>query len=297
MWKITLRVLITSALVIGIYVALSWFVVEQSLVAKPKVLDKYPTEFGLRFEPVTFNPVDDASVNLRGWWIPHEEPRAVIVWVHGLDGARDDRMELLSDLHSGGYSILTFDLRGHGESDKVSMGAGAHEQKDVLGAIQLIEAKTPDLPIALAGVSFGAAIIILVADEAESVRAVVADSSFASIPELIEEEVSSRTPVPVWVAGLLKPGIILAAKWFKDADITKVSPANGVGDLPFPIALIHCEDSIRVPFSHAERIWEQAPNGSHSLFVSGCDHAEGYEQNKEIYVGFVLDYLDSRMSR
>ena len=128
-------------------------------------------------------------------------------------------------------------------------------------------------------------------------RALVADSSFASIPELIEEEVSARTLVPAWLASLLKPGMILFAKWFKAADITKMSPATGVSEIPFPVALKHCKDSIRVPVSHAQRIMERAPNGSQTLFISGCDHAGGYEHDKEVYMRFVLGYIEGRIAR
>ena len=47
--------------------------------------------------------------------------------------------------------------------------------------------------------------------------------------------------------------------------------------------------------SHAERILELAPEDTVTLFISGCDHAKGYEETTSEYVKFVLDYMDNRL--
>ena len=287
---------ISLFVLVAIYLGLSWVVADQSLIAKPRDLTTSPSEFGISYEPVTFHPLTDPDIVLRGWWMPHEDSKATVIWVHGLDSARDGRIEFLATLYRKGYSILTFDLRGHGESDKVALGGGAYEIKDVQGAINLAKDKDPGKSIIMIGISFGAALVILTGDEDSSIQGVVADSSFASIPELIREEVSARTPIPTWGAAILKPGVIFAAKWFKNADISKVSPELEVTDLPFPLALIHCKSSTRIPFSHAQRILENAPEGTSTLFIDDCEHAQGYEVAKSTYVNFVNEYLESQLS-
>ena len=284
-------------IIVSIYLGLSWAVADQSLIAKPRDLTSTPSEFGINFETVAFHPLTEPDIVLRGWWMPHDDSKATVIWVHGLDSARDGRIEFLATLHRKGYSILTFDLRGHGESDKVAIGGGAYEHKDVQGAINLAKEMDPGKPIMMVGISFGAALVILTGDEDPSIHGVIADSSFASIPELIREEVSARTPIPEWGAAILKPGVIFAAKWFKNADISKVSPELEVSNLPFPLALIHCKASTRVPFTHAQRILKNAPEGTSTLFIDGCEHAEGYDVDKSTYVNFVTEYLESQLSR
>ena len=278
-----------------LYLFIGWIVADQSLIAKQKDLTTSPSEFGIPFDDVTFHPSNDQDINLKGWWMENQSSRATIIWVHGLDSTRDSNMDLISDIYEDGYSLFAFDLRGHGESEKVPMGAGVYEHRDMLGAIGLVKTRAPEDPIILFGVSFGGALAIIAGDEDPMIKGVISDSSFASIPELIEEEVAARTSMPAWGAGLLKPGIIFAAKWFKGADISKVAPAEEVSKIRFPIALIHCKDSERVPFSHAERILELAPEDTVTLFISGCDHAKGYEETTSEYVKFVLDYMDNRL--
>jgi pimeloyl-ACP methyl ester carboxylesterase len=293
------RGFIGSLIVIGVliflYMTVSWLVVDQSLVAKPKEITEYPSNYSLDYESISFSSSDDQSITLRGWWIPQQNAKGTIIWVHGLDSARDGNVEFLSSVHKEGYSILTFDLRGHGESDKVAMGAGQHEQQDVLGAIRWVKQQEPSNKIGLIGISLGGAIVILSGDNPD-ITAIVADSSFASIPELIEEEVAGRTPMPAWGAAILKPGIIAVAKWFRNVDILAVNPAKEIGQITYPVALIHCKQSERVPFTHAKRILANAPQGSPTLFLDNCNHAEGWEKHKERYAEFVFRYLNQRLN-
>ena len=286
--------LIAIGILIVLYITMSWFVVDQSLVAKPKDITEYPSDYNLDYESMSFSPANDLSITLRGWWIPQQSAKSTIIWVHGLDSARDGNVEFLSSVHKEGYSLLAFDLRGHGESDKVAMGAGQHEQQDILGAIQWVKQQAPSTKIGLIGISLGGAIVILSGDN-PNVTAIVADSSFASIPELIEEEVASRTSMPAWGAGILKPGIIAAAKWFRNVDILAVNPAREISKITYPVALIHCKESERVPFTHAEQILANAPSGSPTLFLDDCDHAQGWEKHQERYNAFVFSYLKQRL--
>ena len=93
----------------------------------------------------------------------------------------------------------------------------------------------------------------------------------------MEQEVSARTSLPPFGVSLLKPGLILGARWFKGVDLLGVSPQRFVSKIKFPIALIHCKDSERVPIGHAERIQKNMPERSKSLIVSGCDHGGAYD--------------------
>lgn len=295
----TIRGLSGILILLFVYLIISWAVVNTALVAEQNAIDSdaRPNVFGINtYESVIFNPVNEEAIDLSGWWIPHDESRATVIWVHGIDGTRAGNMEFLASLYREGYSILMFDLRGHGESDKVPIGAGAYEHRDVLGAVALAKLKAPNMPIILGGTSLGGAIVLMTAGQDPSIKGVISDGAFANIVSLIKTETADRTPIPSWFAGMLKPGLIMMGKLFKDADVSKVAPAEYVGDIRFPIAIIHCKEAKRVPFIHGKEIFEKSPEGSVSLFVEDCEHAQAYEEDKETYKKFVFDYLETRLS-
>ena len=275
------NIMIAFIVFVVLYMIVSWYIVNESLQAKSNDIEHTPLEYGLVFEEISFAPRGEKNISLSGWWIPQEnfKDKNTIIWVHGLDGAKDTRMEFLYDLYSAGYNVFAFDLRGHGESDIVPMGAGQHERRDVQGAIDFLIEDKKAKSIGLIGISLGGAIVILSGDDS-SVVAVIADSSFASIPELMKQEVSARTSLPPFGVSLLKPGLILGARWFKGVDLLGVSPERFVSKIKFPIALIHCKDSERVPIGHAERIQKNMPERSKSLIVGGCDHGGAYDYDK-----------------
>ncbi len=219
-------------LIVGpaLYFALSWAIVEQALVAEAKPFEQTPEELGLQYEDVAFAPRGWDDITLRGWYFPNPDAAATVVFVHGLDGTRSGDLELVGDLLGQGFAALTFDLRGHGESDKAQMGAALHEQDDVLGAVDFVLSERGAVPgrVFLLGFSYGAAIVLLTGVREPAVAGVYADSAFADLTDLLVKEVSDRTPVPRWGARLLRPGIIRTARWVKGIDIVLVRPELAV---------------------------------------------------------------------
>src|SRR5262249_56686143 len=57
------------------------------------------------------------GLTLRGWYLPTEHRRQLLVLVHGMWSSWLEMAGLGRDLHIRGFDVLLFDLRGHGESD------------------------------------------------------------------------------------------------------------------------------------------------------------------------------------
>jgi predicted acyl esterase len=85
-----------------------------------------PADFGLEYVDVSFPSRD--GLTLRGWWLEGGDDNPIIVVVHGSGGNRADPAErmlgIAKDLVSYGYSVLMFDMRGHGESEGEYISAG-----------------------------------------------------------------------------------------------------------------------------------------------------------------------------
>ena len=82
-----------------------------------------------------------------------------------------------------GYSVLSFDLQGHGESDGKRYPLGP---RDVRGAIAYVQSRSiPASRIGLLCHSMGASTCLLAAAEEPDLAGVVADSHYARLTDLL----------------------------------------------------------------------------------------------------------------
>ena len=111
---------------------------------------------------VTF--LSDDSVHLRGtYWEPPEEGAASLLLIHDFGSNRKVWNPYVAMFHSRGWGVMTFDLRGHGESVRQDMHAALLEPeaqdlaaetyaRDVRAAISFL-ARQPKSDAARIGIS------------------------------------------------------------------------------------------------------------------------------------------------
>ena len=164
-----------------------------------------------------------------------------------------------------GYNVLLFDFRAHGESGGVRYTLGAAEQRDVLGAVSFLKARGFGLGrTGFWAHSMGAAAVLLAAADLEPVRAIVADSSFARLGDLLGEELPRASGLP----GFFNPPILFFARELFGVDTTVVNPVDVVAGLPpDSLFLIHAEADRLIPVDHAHRIAEAAGAAVHDLWI------------------------------
>lgn len=289
------RLIATAAVVLVLffaYAGMSWYVVAEAREAEVKAIDRFPDDLGLSYEEVTFNPRGDDSITLRGWWIAADNPVGTVIRVHGLDQNRADQLEMLKEVVDGDLSVLAFDLRGHGESDDVPLGAGYYETDDVRGAIDyaLNERGVEPGKLLLMGRSFGAAVALMVGYAEPAVAGVYADSSFATLSDVLTGEVERRTPFPKWLAQLLKPGITVAGS-MNGIDVDAVRPLDAIGQYEYPLGLTHCLDDDRIPLDHSHRLRQQVRGPVFYTLFPRCGHAGAYDSFSDQYSSIVRTYF------
>jgi fermentation-respiration switch protein FrsA (DUF1100 family) len=128
------------------------------------------------YRPVTFTASD--GLELSGWYRPSRN-RAAIVLVHGGGGDRTGAVSHARLLARHGYGVLLYDSRGRGESEGSPVSFGWGWRKDVEGALAFLRARddVDSTRIGGLGLSTGADVLIEVAAEDRSLRAVVADGA------------------------------------------------------------------------------------------------------------------------
>jgi dipeptidyl aminopeptidase/acylaminoacyl peptidase len=260
-----------------------------------------PKDYGLEYEKVEFQTTDNSGLILRGWWIPNES-KNTIIYLHGIDSNRAGHsseqtippgLEVLKHMHSMGYSIFTFDLRGHGVSDTAKVGLGVKEIADIKGAINYLESTKNVEKVALYGISYGAVLAILAGNADDNVKGIFIDSPYNMITDLITGEIPRRTPIPGFIAGLLSQGIVWSSIWLEGINLNEIKPYESIKDLKYPVLMVHCKDDKRIPIYHSDQINENAPLDTLYHKFENCDgHGKAYESNKTYYLGFAKTYFN-----
>ena len=287
--------LLASALLV-VYFTISYMIASGVTKAERRPQDDDPAAHGLNYEEVTF-PSRKGGVVLDGWYLPGGSGQPAVIFVHGIGNIRsgDNAVEIAERLVSLGYHILLFDLRAHGTSESDRMSGGYFEQQDVLGALDfLVERGVPPGRFALVGFSMGAGISLLTAAGEPAIQAVVADSPFANVSELIAQETGRKTSFPEWVVPVFLPASKLIARLLYGIDIDSLAPERAAAQLSYPIMVVHGEADTRIPPEHGRRVYQAAQPGSTFWLVPGVEHVDAFLTYPDEYVERVTRYLSER---
>lgn len=186
------------------------------------------------------------------------EPKGVVVFVHGVGRWKEFFRDHFAMIRAEGWSVLCYDLRGHGRSSVAPTTYGPREVEDLETIWGEARRLAQGRPIAVYGVSLGAAITLQGAHRLEGCAAVAAESSFAELEPLLERAVPFA-PVR-WVAlGMCRIGLGWSPAEVRpvDAPILREGP---------PLLLGATELDRTVPISHHGQLVGRAPRAA--TFVS-----------------------------
>jgi hypothetical protein len=178
LWR-ALRVVLVIYL--GCLLLLMWF--EESLIYFPS---RRPAGVwnppGLAIEDAWFTAED--GVDLHGWYLPHENPQAAVLFAHGNAGNITHRADVLRRLHAElSASVLLFDYRGYGRSEGEPNEAGVLADARAARAWLAERAGLEQNQIILMGRSLGGGVMVDLAAR-DGARALVLESTFTSLPDV-----------------------------------------------------------------------------------------------------------------
>jgi fermentation-respiration switch protein FrsA (DUF1100 family) len=258
-------------------------------------LSENPGVYGLAYEDVAF-PSGDKGLTLRGWFLPTQSGEPVIIMVHGNGYNRDDpeigMLDIAARLIEHGYNVLMFDLRGYGESDGNMVSGGYYEKRDLEGAVAYVKGRGLNR-IGVLGFSLGAVTSLMAAAEDKDINAVVSDSSFADLNDIMDAEFSNRTKAPRF---FLRP-ILFMIRIMYGVDFTAIRPVDCVGKIaPRPILFIHGEADEVIPVAHAYRLFQASPNPENQLWiVPQAGHTRSYKALPDEYINKVASFFDTAL--
>lgn len=282
------------------YFGISAYITSQLTLTNRKPIRANPAADGLNVENIEFRSLTE-DVTLRGWLLRADDDQGrLVVMVHGYNSNRADSGNGMYDVARGllarNFSVLMFDLRGYGESDGERFSLAWFEQQDVRGAVRFAKQRG-FARIGVLGFSMGAASSLLAAADDQDILAVVEDSGYALLNDVLDQEVPRRSGLPP----IFTPGIVLMARLMYDIDASGVRPAEAAARLaPRPLLVIHGLEDRLIPAENAARIWQARygpgdPDPATYYVVAGAAHTQGFNSNRQLYLEKVAGFFEQHL--
>lgn len=195
-----------------------------------------------------------------------------------------------------GHNTLLIDQRAHGKSEGHTLSFGVLERYDCVSWIKYANERFgADKPIFLAGVSMGAATVLMASELKlpENVIGIIADCSYTT-PDAIICKVGRDMKLPT---RLIYPFIWLGAQVYGKFQIRKSSPVEAVKHTDIPILIIHGEDDRLVPYEMGKEIYEACASEKMMLSVPGAGHAISYLVDEEAYTRETEAFVNRQLEK
>jgi uncharacterized protein len=260
----------------------------------PHELDKtVALENGIEGEYIEFDARDGKK--LSGWFVPAPEaiakPWPTILLVYGYGGYKEQMVGYAQMLHNSGFATFMFDMQGSGLRRGEPVTLGYKERWDMMDAAQYVRSRddVDTERIGALGISMGAATALLAAEEDPSIKAIVADSSYADLSDMIQPGLRAFLGVP---GSLFAPLIVRLAETMlgmKSSQVQPVVSAERLGDRP--LFVIHGADDSLTNAQAAHRIYAAASGPKELWVIPDCEHSRGPVVSPEEYSSRIETFL------
>lgn len=259
---------------------------------RPAPMDAYvmtPFETGADCEDVRFPSSDDDHL-ISGWWFPRPETNRVIVGCAGYRASKSELIGISTSLWRAGYNVLLFDYRGHGTDRGEPVTLGYREMRDFFGALDYVYQRKLDAHIGVIGYSMGAAIAIMGAAQRPDVRAVVADSPFATHADVVSHNITRVIRLDGRPIATLADYFLERIAGYRHRDVEPVRDAAALA--PRPLLIIHGSGDQTIPVGQARRVYEAAGEPKELWIGEGADHCGTYFLDRQAYTRRVVGFFD-----
>lgn len=242
--------LITILVVAATLKLLVWWLEPRMAFVPWQGVQETPASAGLEFSELRI-PTSDGET-LHGWWMPHPEPRAQVIYWHGNGGNLSLWLDVLVDLRRRGFSVMAVDYRGYGASTGRPTERGVYRDAEAATAYFTQHLKGGTAPVVFWGRSLGCAVASRAAAKSPP-DALVLESPFPDVRTLF-----AGNPVMLALS-------FVSSYRFPTADHLREYRGR--------LLVVHGSSDSIVPFSGGRRVFDRAASAD-KVFVAleGTDH-------------------------
>lgn len=298
-----LLALILTAVVFMVSLSLVLFVLGPVMLLQPhrRTIEFYrkrtallhPSDAGLPCEELVLKTAE--GINLSCWFVKAGNPaRGTIVYLHGVSECKIVGLPMTKILHERGFNVFLYDSRRHGESGGQYCTYGFYEKHDVSTIINYLEQRNDILlgKIGLFGSSMGAAVAIQAAAIDRRVRAVVAESGFATLRTVFDDYQKRMIKMP-W--HYLRNLVIKRSEHLAHFKASAVSPFEAVKDVHVPIFILHGTADDRIKYQYSEILYNNTDPPKELWLIPGAKHSDMAEVGGEEYTRRIVEFFEKNL--
>eukprot|EP00440_Ansanella_granifera_P076225 gb/GFBE01082719.1/.p1 GENE.gb/GFBE01082719.1/~~gb/GFBE01082719.1/.p1 ORF type:complete len:377 (+),score=41.56 gb/GFBE01082719.1/:1-1131(+) len=248
--------------------------------------DLGPAEFAFAGHP--FRRTDLQVRNSRGlllecsWWRPAErlgqpqDPLPCVICLHGNSSCRLEALQHMRMVLQRGITLFAFDFAGCGLSQGDTISLGHHEKDDVREIVDYIRGTGQVSTLALWGRSMGAATALLHGHRDPSIAALVLDSPFANLEQVVRELVD-RFPIKRKPRFLVNAAIRVVRRSVlkrTGMDILNLKPIENADTCFIPAVFVAGVDDALIHPHHTHDIHEVYAGDKNFIMIEGDHNSE-----------------------
>jgi fermentation-respiration switch protein FrsA (DUF1100 family) len=221
------------------------------------------------------------GITLSAWYTPPKNG-AVILVAHGYNDNRPESLHVMFAKHD--YGVLAWDFRAHGESEGEISTLGYYERLDVEAALDFALAQENVEHIGAWGGSMGAATVLLTASERSEIKAVVADSAYPSLEDVL------KLNMPI---EFLHPLVRFFSEAQSGAKIEDVNVEKVIGQIsPRAVFIIDGWYGGAILMNSPYRLYDSAHEPKELWVEDGVPHLGTYAHHPHRYENRVIKFFD-----
>ncbi len=237
-----------------------------------------------------FNIRSFDGLNLHAKYYECQAGAPIELMFHGYRGtAERDLCGAVQRCFSIGHNAFIVNQRTSGKSGGRTITFGIRESRDCDAWVDfMIKEFGADVQIMLAGISMGAATVLIAAGRPQppQVVGVLADCGYTSAKEIIQKTIREMHLPPT----LLYPFVKLGARLIGRFDLEETSPIESLKSCTLPVLFFHGDTDDYVPWSMSKENYEACAAPKHFVTIPQAGHGLCYLVDPATYLKEMEDF-------
>lgn len=257
---------------------------------KPRFTEHPPAKWNGRCETLSLRSGDGEE--LGAWFVDAARDSAPsILLLHGRGGSRSSRVGAAEVFLDAGCSVLLVTLRAHGDSSGEREDFGWSARRDVIAAVDWLEARRPGSRVVVCGASLGgAAAIFAGAELGERVDAYVFECVYADLDSAARRRFEMQLPSPL--DAIAHVGLRTAAH-FAWPEWRRIAPREHIASLHHDarVLILAGADDRHAPLEDARTLLAPISDRAQLIVIENAEHDRLLHANPAAYTSAIRGFL------